>query len=292
MTFQTVPLTAVVPNPDQPRQRFDEDALDELAASIRTSGLLQPLVVRPNPAGDPQWLLIAGERRWRACHRVPLEEVDVRILEGLDDTEAFIASFAENVNRRDMTLTEEARAFAKLVGLGRTPEEVGRLFGKSKLYVQWRIPLVGLVDEVAFLVDSGGMTPTAGYYAAKLSPAGQQVFSRRYVKGEFRTESDAVAAARAYLLAEQQTELWADQSWEPAGDGEPPARFRRDVTRLTSAERALTQLARQPAPALAGAADLEQLRDATERVVAAAQTALMTIRAAAALRDIREEQSA
>lgn len=218
--FKEIPLAAIRPNPGQPRALFDEAALDELADSIRTSGLLQPIVVRPD--GDV-FEIVAGERRWRACQRAGLTLVPAHVRTGLDDEAAYVASVAENVNRRDMTIMEEARAFAHLRDLGRTPAEMAALFGKTKDYITWRLGFLSLTAEVSALVESGAIKPTLAYFIARCEPANQAWIVTRHMRGDFPTESEASAFAQAVKRNEDQPAMFL-------GDLSDEGREQRQVT--------------------------------------------------------------
>ena len=128
-----LPIEFLKPNPDQPRRLFNEDALEELAHSIRMRGLLQPILVRP--MGGDQYEIVAGERRWRAAQKAQLHEVPVVIKELTDEQAAEIA-LIENVQRVDLNPVEEARAYQRLVDVyRRSHEEIARAVGKSRSHV-------------------------------------------------------------------------------------------------------------------------------------------------------------
>ena len=103
-----LPIERIHRNPGQPRTNFDQNALSELAESIRQHGLLHPVVVRPK---DDNYEIIAGERRWRASQLAGLTEIQCRVLRGLDDETAFVLSVAENINRRDLDPIDEAKSY-------------------------------------------------------------------------------------------------------------------------------------------------------------------------------------
>ena len=126
----TLPISEITPNKDQPRKTFDEAALDELAESIKQHGVLQPLLVRPLPNGGYQ--LVAGERRWRASRRAGLREVPVVVKE-LTDTETMEIAIIENLQREDLNPIEEAEGLQALIDkCGFTQEEVASSVGKSR----------------------------------------------------------------------------------------------------------------------------------------------------------------
>src|SRR3954453_5441795 len=158
--FREVPLDLVRPNPRQPRRDFDEGALAELAESIRSRGVLQPVVVRPLPGGEYE--LVAGERRLRAAGIAGLEAVPAIVREA-DDWERLDLALAENMAREDLNPVEEARACATLVeDLGLTKGEVGRRVGRSRVAISNLIRLLELPEEVLELIERGALTEGHG----------------------------------------------------------------------------------------------------------------------------------
>ncbi|MEM9262763.1 MAG: ParB/RepB/Spo0J family partition protein [Pseudomonadota bacterium] len=130
---RTLPTAFLVPDPTQPRRYFNEDALEELANSIRHRGLLQPILVRPR--GKDEYQIVAGERRWRAAQRAQLHEVPVVVRELTDDEAAEIA-LIENVQRVDLNAIEEAMAYQRLADhFGRTQEQIAKAVGKSRSHI-------------------------------------------------------------------------------------------------------------------------------------------------------------
>ena len=159
-SFQILPVESVSPNPDQPRTHFDDEGLEELAASIREVGVLQPVLVTATPSG---FQLIAGERRWRAARRAGLKEIPalVRQTEGSTLAEALI----ENLQRQDLTPIEEASAYRELTdGHGLTQEAIAERVGKSRPSVANALRLLTLPEQVRQMVDDG--TLSAGHARA------------------------------------------------------------------------------------------------------------------------------
>jgi ParB family chromosome partitioning protein len=158
--LRDLPVELVVPNPRQPRREFDEEALLGLAESIRSRGVLQPIVVRPLPGGTFE--LVAGERRLRAARLAALERIPA-IVRQADDWERLDLALAENMARVDLNAVEEARACAMLVqDLGLTKGEVGRRVGKSRVSVSNLIRLLELPDETLELIESGALSEGHG----------------------------------------------------------------------------------------------------------------------------------
>lgn len=151
-----VPIDRIVPNPGQPRRRFDEAALDALAASIKESGLLQPVVVRPIERGTYE--LIAGERRWQAAKRAGATELPV-VIRDADARGRLELALVENVVREDLNPMEVARAVAALVeDFGRTHEAVAATLGRSRPAVSNLLRLLELPDGVTDMVEDGQLT--------------------------------------------------------------------------------------------------------------------------------------
>ena len=130
-SIASLPLASIEPHPDQPRRHFDEQALDELAASIAKRGVIQPVIVRPLAGGRYQ--LVAGERRWRAAQKAQIHEIPALIRE-LDEPDVMAIALIENIQREDLNPVEEARAFRRLAE-HYPPITVAQLVGKSRSHV-------------------------------------------------------------------------------------------------------------------------------------------------------------
>ena len=163
--IQTLPLSRIEPRQDQPRDQFDEDRLQDLAASIARHGLIQPVIVRHLPNGDYQ--IIAGERRWRAARIAGLSEIPVRVLEADDRSVAELA-LVENLQREDLNPMEEARGYQKLISdYSLTQEEAAAGVGKSRSAVTNALRLLNLSAPVADLIERGALS--AGHARALLA---------------------------------------------------------------------------------------------------------------------------
>ena len=161
----TLPLREIEPDPDQPRKRFDEDTLAGLAASITENGLLQPIAVRPKPLGTG-YLIIAGERRWRAARLAGLDEVPVLIKDVTDEQAAALA-LIENLQREDLNPIEVAEGCRQLIEkYGLTQETAAKRLGKSRSAVTNSLRLLGLPEDVRARVSDG--TLSAGHAKALL----------------------------------------------------------------------------------------------------------------------------
>ncbi|GAA1919604.1 ParB/RepB/Spo0J family partition protein [Streptantibioticus ferralitis] len=210
--FADLKIDQIAPNPDQPRKFFDEAALNELVGSIKENGLLQPVVVRPVEGGEAPYMLIAGERRWRACKEAGLKVVPAKVIEGTSEEQAYVLSIAENVNRSDMTIMEEAGAYADLKAAGWTPAKIAKQFGKTETHITWRLGLLTLRPEVAEMVDKGQIKNNLAWHIAQLNPANQMVAAMRYVRGDFDSEAEAQHFANGLKMMEQQTSLTGEQA--------------------------------------------------------------------------------
>lgn len=158
--LREIPLELIAPNPDQPRRDFDQDALLALSESIRSRGVLQPIVVRPLTGG--RFELIAGERRLRASRLAEIETIPA-VVRQTEDDERLDLALAENMARVDLNPVEEARACAMLVDdLGLTKEEVGRRVGKSRVAVSNLIRILELPDEALDLIAAGDLSEGHG----------------------------------------------------------------------------------------------------------------------------------
>lgn len=158
-------LTEIEPNKDQPRKEFDEGALAELAESISRHGVLQPLLVRPQTNG--RYLLVAGERRWRASRMAGLSEVPVIIRE-MDDLEVAEISLIENLQREDLNPLEEAFGYKELMDkFSFTQDEVSKRVGKSRPAIANALRLLNLPEEILPMVSKG--TISAGHARAMLA---------------------------------------------------------------------------------------------------------------------------
>ena len=162
--LKTLPLHKIEPNPDQPRRDFDPEELEELAESIRTHGIIQPLTVREMPNGYYQ--IIAGERRWRASRLAELAEVPVVVVEA-DDKKAMELTLIENLQRTDLNPVEEAMGYDALIReYGMTQEEAAARVGKSRPAVANALRLLGLSQPVLDKLREGQLT--AGHARAVL----------------------------------------------------------------------------------------------------------------------------
>ena len=172
--LRELPVGLIKPNPGQPRTQFDAEALAALAASIESSGVVQPLLVRPLPDGSYE--LVAGERRWRAAQQAGLEKVPAVVREQAE-AERLQAALIENMVREDLNPVEEARACAALIeDLGLSKEDLARRVGRSRPAVSNLIRLLELPDETLELLESRELSE--GHGKALLAAKGNDVRRR------------------------------------------------------------------------------------------------------------------
>lgn len=160
-----LPLAEIIPSLNNPRKRLDQEALAQLAESIRQYGLMEPIVVRPvtTPYGEQRWEIIAGERRYHACKMAGMETAPARILEGIDDARALRLALIENLEREDLDPIEEAQGFAalnRIVGL--TQAEIAAAINRSQPVIANRMRLLELPEDVQERVRRGELSPAHG----------------------------------------------------------------------------------------------------------------------------------
>tara|TARA_R110000850_G_scaffold11561_10_gene39508 strand:- start:330 stop:1283 length:954 start_codon:yes stop_codon:yes gene_type:complete len=147
--LRSIAVSEIRPNPDQPRQHFDSDALDELANSMRQRGVIQPIVVRPH---GKNFQIVAGERRWRAAQRARLHQIPA-VVRNLSDEETLEIAIVENVQRKDLNVIEEAEAYARLSqDFGHSQSRLAEIVGKSRSHIANLMRLLELPDKVKALV--------------------------------------------------------------------------------------------------------------------------------------------
>lgn len=196
--FQEIPVTAISPNPRQPREVFDDDRLEELAASIKEVGLLQPVVVRS--VGGGSFELIMGERRWRASQLAGLERIPA-IVRSTQDDEMLREALIENLQREQLNALEEAAAYRQLLDdFGATHEVLAKKVGRSRSHITNTLRLLNLPSSVQLRVAAG--TISAGHARALLAlddPAAQDRLASRIVAEglSVRTVEEIVALGEA-----------------------------------------------------------------------------------------------
>jgi ParB family chromosome partitioning protein len=176
---QLIPIEKIAPNPDQPRRAFAEDALEDLANSIREKGIIQPLILRVNPRDASGFQIVAGERRWRAAQRAQLHEVPAIVRE-LDDTEVLEIAIIENIQRADLNAVEEATAYRQLMDrFGHTQERLAEALGKSRSHIANTLRLLNLAPEILAYLRDGRLS--AGHARALLTASDPMALARKIV---------------------------------------------------------------------------------------------------------------
>ena len=213
---QQIDIDLIEPSPYQPRTRFREEALDELARSIQASGIIQPLVVRPIGS---RFQLIAGERRWRAAQRAALTKVPV-IVRQVSDELALEMTLVENIQREDLNAMEAARAFERLMDEAQlTQEAVAERTGKDRATVANSIRLLKLEPKIQEWIEEGKLT--AGHGRALLAVADAQLrmrYAQRAARGGLTVRQIEKLASRRTRGAHSPTELHLDANIRSALD--------------------------------------------------------------------------
>jgi len=177
--LRSLPVAFLQPGKFQPRMTFDEQPLQELAASIKEKGVLSPILVRP--IGPDRYEIVAGERRWRAAQLAKLHDVPVVVRE-LPDDQALELAIIENVQRADLNAVEEGAAYEELITkFSRTQEDVAREVGKSRSHVANTIRLLKLPDQVKAWIREGKLT--AGHARTLLSEADPVARAQELIEG-------------------------------------------------------------------------------------------------------------
>jgi ParB family chromosome partitioning protein len=178
-TPSLVPTGSLHPGRFQPRRRFDQAAIEALAASIRQQGILQPLVVRPIPDRLQHFEIIAGERRWRAAQLAKLHEVPV-VIKPLSDRDALEIALIENIQREDLNAIEEAEGYRRLIEeFGHTQEALATAVGKSRSHVANLMRLLGLAPAIQEMVQDGRLS--AGHARALIGAHDAMEIARQVI---------------------------------------------------------------------------------------------------------------
>ncbi|MDD9719581.1 ParB/RepB/Spo0J family partition protein [Sulfitobacter sp. PR48] len=176
---QFVPIERISPNPDQPRKRFEQSDLNDLASSIREKGVIQPLIVRVR--SDNSFEIVAGERRWRAAQLAQLHELPV-IVRDFSDAEVLEVAIIENIQRADLNAIEEAAGYRQLMDkFGHTQEKMAEALGKSRSHIANLLRLLTLPEPVIDMVRSGDLS--AGHARALIPASDPLKLAQAIVKG-------------------------------------------------------------------------------------------------------------
>ena len=178
---RTLPIALLRPNPFQPREHFEPEALDELANSIREKGILQPIIVRPVPNQPDEYQIVAGERRWRAAQKARLHEVPV-VIRAFTDAEALEVALIENIQRADLNAIEEARGYRQLIEkFNYTQDALGQMIGRSRSHIANTIRLLQLPQTVQDYIYSGKLS--AGHARTLVGQANPEAMAMEFIEG-------------------------------------------------------------------------------------------------------------
>ncbi len=220
---EPLPMEEVYPNPDQPRKLFTEADLDELAASIQQRGLLQPIKVvpRPQPNGKGKYMIVLGERRWRAHQKLGATTI-LATVSVMSDDEIADAAIIENLQRKDITPLEEARAYQARLDTGLTVEELAQRLGlKQSWRIAERTSLLKLTSENQEAFARGALTPSQAYEMSQLGPAMQRVLFNAIGEGKCKSYAELRRVVQTLSQKEKQTELPTEaQGVEPPTDAD------------------------------------------------------------------------
>jgi len=174
-----VPVERLVPNPGQPRRRFDGPSLAELAESIAARGIIQPLIVRPHPTKADHFEIVAGERRWRAAQKAQLHDVPV-LVRDFNDTEVLEVAIVENIQRSDLNPVEEAHGYRQLIErFGHTQEQMAEALGKSRSHIANLMRLLTLPEDVLDHLKEGRLS--AGHARALITSENPSDLARQVI---------------------------------------------------------------------------------------------------------------
>lgn len=197
----TVPIEKLVANPDQPRRQFTQAALDDLAASIREKGIIQPLIVREKENG--QYEIVAGERRWRAAQQAQLHDIPI-LVRDFTDAEVLEVAIIENIQRADLNAIEEAAGFRQLMDrFGHTQEKLAEALGKSRSHIANLLRLLSLPDDVQDMLRDGQLT--AGHARALITADNPSELARAVIKGGLSVRATEMLVKKAQDKAPEKT---------------------------------------------------------------------------------------
>jgi ParB family chromosome partitioning protein len=202
---QMIAVEKLVPNPNQPRRDFTPEALEDLAASIRQKGVLQPLIVRPI-AGTDSYEIVAGERRWRAAQTAQVHRLPV-IIRNFDDTEVLEVAIIENIQRADLNAIEEAAGFRQLMDrFGHTQEKLAEALSKSRSHVANLLRLLNLPADVQGFIREGKLS--AGHARALITTPNASELARTIIaKGLSVRETETLARTSSSTPPRQKAKL-------------------------------------------------------------------------------------
>ena len=187
-----IPISKLRANPLQPRRLFNKESINELAASIKSKGLVQPILVRPSEKNPGDYEIIAGERRWRAAQIAQLHEMPA-VIKNLNDVESLEIAIIENVQRSDLTVIEEAAGYKKLIEFyGHTQEQLSEIVGKSRSHVANIMRLLTLPQSIQDMITEGKIS--AGHARAIMNSAFPEKLAEKIVSENLSVrEAESIA---------------------------------------------------------------------------------------------------
>ena len=187
-----IPISKLIANPLQPRRLFNKESINELAASIKSKGLVQPILVRPSEKNPGNYEIIAGERRWRAAQIAQLHEMPA-VVKNLNDVESLEIAIIENVQRSDLTVIEEASGYKKLIeSYGHTQEQLSEIVGKSRSHVANIMRLLTLPQSIQDMITEGKIS--AGHARAIMNSAFPEKLAEKIVSENLSVrEAESIA---------------------------------------------------------------------------------------------------
>ena len=175
-----IPIAKLRPSPLQPRRVFDKNSINELAESIKSKGLVQPILVRPSTANEGEYEIIAGERRWRAAQVAQLHEIQA-IVRNLNDAESLEIAIIENVQRSDLSPIEEASGYKKLMeSYNHTQEKLSEIVGKSRSHIANIIRLLSLPQSIQDMISQGSIS--SGHARAIMNSAFPEQLAEKIIQ--------------------------------------------------------------------------------------------------------------
>ena len=204
--YLAIEVRRVRPDPEQPRKHFADAALQELAKSMDSNGLLQPITVRPD---EDDFILIAGERRWRSACLLGWETIPAIVRSDVTLGEAAKLQLLENIVRRNLNPVEEARALQRMQDEGYTLKELSDATGIAPSQIAWRVKMLDAREDVLELVTLGHIKPSMCYEMSKLSPDGQGRVLRAITSEKLNTD-EVTQFCRHVLAEESQAEMFPE----------------------------------------------------------------------------------
>ena len=191
----TISIAALKPSPSQPRRLFDKNSINELAESIKSKGLVQPILVRPSKADENSYEIIAGERRWRAAQIAQLHEIPA-VIKNLDDVEALEIAIIENIQRSDLSPIEEAAGYKRLIdNHGHTQEVLSEIVGKSRSHIANILRLLTLPQSIQDMISEGKIS--SGHARAIMNSAFPEQLAEKIINENLNVrEAESLAKSK------------------------------------------------------------------------------------------------